>query len=354
MRPIYDLSRSEFTALLQEWTEPPYRADQIWQGLYRCFYNSPGQFTALPLPFRSRLSEYFDFNPLNPLASLSSKDHQTIKTLFSLPDGLVIEAVLMKYGSARPTSATRHTLCISSQVGCAMGCSFCATGQMGFKRHLSSGELVAQVLYYTRILAAENQAVTNVVVMGMGEPFHNYENTLAAINRLNDPNGFNSGARRYTISTVGLVPVIQRFTSEKCQVNLAISLHAANDELRSKLLPINNKYPIDELLAAGRDYVAVTGRRLSFEWALIREVNDTPEQARLLARRLHGLLCHVNLILLNPTQGYAGMASTPQRAKVFMDHMKRAGIPCTIRLRRGVEIQAGCGQLSGNYIKKQQ
>ncbi len=228
-----------------------------------------------------------------------------------------------------------------------MGCVFCATGQMGFKRHLSSGEIVAQVMYYARLLDEQGEKVINVVVMGMGEPFHNYDNTMAAIDRLNDPQGYNFGARRFTISTVGLVPAIRRFTAEKRQVNLAISLHAADDELRSSMLPVNKKYPLAELLAACRQYVSATGRRVTFEWALINGVNDTPEQARLLAQKVKGMLCHVNAIPLNPTPSYGSQAASRQRAETFRDVLQQAGVPCTIRLRRGVEIQAGCGQLAG-------
>jgi 23S rRNA (adenine2503-C2)-methyltransferase len=227
-----------------------------------------------------------------------------------------------------------------------MGCVFCATGQMGFRRHLTSGEIVAQVMYYARQLNDLGQSVTNVVLMGMGEPFHNYDNTMAAIDRLNDPQGYNFGARRFTISTVGLVPAIRRFAAEQRQVNLAISLHAADDELRASMLPVDKRYPIDELLQACRDYVGQTGRRLTFEWALVNGVNDTPEQARLLATKLKGLLCHVNAIPLNPTQGYSGKATTRERANVFKQTLEDAGIPCTIRLRRGIDIQAGCGQLA--------
>jgi 23S rRNA (adenine2503-C2)-methyltransferase len=228
-----------------------------------------------------------------------------------------------------------------------MGCVFCATGQMGFKRHLSSGEIVAQVMYYARMLKPENQVVTNVVLMGMGEPFHNYDNTMAAIDRLNDPQGYNFGARRFTISTVGLVPMIRRFADEKRQVNLAISLHAADDESRLSMLPINRKYKIDDVLEACRYYVSQTGRRVTFEWALINGVNDTPEVAKKLAARLKGLLCHVNAIPLNPTAGYEGRATDRQRAVLFKEALEQAGIPCTIRMKRGIDIQAGCGQLAG-------
>jgi 23S rRNA (adenine2503-C2)-methyltransferase len=192
----------------------------------------------------------------------------------------------------------------------------------------------------------EGQQVTNVVVMGMGEPFHNYDNTLAAIDRLNDSQGYNFGARRFTISTVGLVPAIRRFTQEKRQVNLAISLHAAGNELRSSMLPVNRSYPIEEVILACRDYVRETGRRVTFEWALVNGVNDSEAEAQRLATLLKGLLCHVNAIPLNPTSGYPGQGTTRERASAFQDILTRAGIPCTIRLRRGIDIQAGCGQLA--------
>ncbi len=338
---IYDLNHASLTALLKEWDEPAYRAQQIWQGLYRHLYNSPEQFTDLSKSFRARMAGEFDFKSIQPTRYVDSSDKQTRKTLFKLQDGNVIEAVLMRYDK-------RRTLCISTQAGCAMGCVFCATGQMGFKRHLSSGEIVAQVIYYARMLQEEHQNVTNIVLMGMGEPFHNYDNTMAAIDRLNDAEGYNLGARRFTISTVGLVPQIKRFADEKRQVNLAISLHAASDKTRTSMLPVNKKYNIDEILDACRYYIAQTGRRVTFEWALINGVNDAPEEARNLAARLKGLLCHVNAIPLNPTQGYQGEATTRERALAFKQVLERAGIPCTIRMRRGIEIQAGCGQLAGS------
>ena len=246
----------------------------------------------------------------------------------------------------------RRTICISTQVGCAMGCVFCATGQMGFKRNLSSGEIVAQVLYYARLFREEGAGITNVVVMGMGEPFHNYENTMEAVDRLNDTDGFSLGARRFTVSTVGLIPAILRFTREKRQINLAISLHAADDTLRASMLPINNTYPLDDLLAACHDYVMTTRRRITFEWALVNGINDTPEQAHLLAGKLKGLLCHVNAIPLNPTKGYSGEATTKSHANAFKQILNGYHIPCTIRLRRGIDIQAGCGQLASNEINK--
>ncbi len=337
---IYDLDLPELAERMKSWGEPSYRSTQVWQGLYQHFYSSPEQFPNLPKPLREKLRAEFSFSGIEPVRYLDSKDGQTRKTLFTLSTGQLIEAVLMRYDR-------RRTLCISSQAGCAMGCVFCATGQMGFKKNLSSGEIVAQVMYYAGMLKDEGLAVTNIVVMGMGEPFHNYENTLGAVDRLNDPQGFNFGARRFTISTVGLVPMIRRFADEHRQVNLAISLHAADDALRTSMLPVNKKYPIAEVLDACRYYVEKTGRRVTFEWALIEGVNDTPEQAQLLARRLHGLLCHVNAIPLNPTKGFAGRAATTERAQKFKATLEAAGIPCTVRLRRGIDIQAGCGQLAG-------
>jgi 23S rRNA (adenine2503-C2)-methyltransferase len=337
---IYDLDLPELEGILGEWGEPSYRARQIWQGLYHQLWDDPEQFSALPLRLRQKLADRFSFSNLELETALFSMDGETRKILFRLPDRQPLEAVLMRY-------MQRRTLCISTQAGCAMGCVFCATGQMGFRRHLSSGEIVEQVLYYTRILQAEGEKVTNVVVMGMGEPFHNYEATLAAIDRLSHPEGLNLGARRFTISTVGLVPMIRRFANEHRQVNLAISLHAADDELRSSMLPINKKYPLEELMAACREYVERTHRRITYEWALIRDVNDTPEQAHKLASLLKGMLCHVNVIPLNPTDKFNGQATTLERARAFREILEQNGIPCTIRLRRGIDIQAGCGQLAG-------
>ncbi len=361
---IYDLDLPALTNLFQTWGEPAYRAKQIWQGLYMHLYDSPSQFTTLPIPLRDKLAAEFTFTPFTVKTYLDSSDGFTRKTLFQLPDGHLIEAVLMRYGDPadepsppsplpkgegrRGEGKKRRTLCISTQAGCAMGCVFCATGQLGFKRHLTSGEIVAQVLYYARMLKEANETVTNVVLMGMGEPFHNYDNVMAAIDRLNDPDGFHFGARRITLSTVGLVPQIRRFADEKRQVNLAISLHAADDEERLAIMPVNRRYKIDEVLDACRYYIAQTGRRVTFEWALISGVNDTPEVAAKLAKRLKGLLCHVNAIPLNPTAGYAGQAASRQRAELFKQTLEQAGIPCTIRMRRGIDIQAGCGQLAGS------
>ena len=336
---IYDLDLTALTDIVTAWGEPAFRAKQIWKGLYKNFWQSPNEFTNLPKGLREQLAEEIRFDVLTPTLKLDSTDGQTRKTLFKLTDGRQVEAVLMRY-------ERRRTLCISTQVGCAMGCTFCATGQMGFTRNLSSGEIVAQVMYYARLLHDENDVVTNVVVMGMGEPFHNYNNTMAAIDRLNDSSGYNFGARRFTISTSGLVPAIRKFTRERRQVNLAVSLHAAEDALRGSMMPVNRKYSVEELIQACREYVETTGRRITFEWALINGVNDTPEEARKLSTLLKGLLCHVNAIPLTPTTGYAGKATTHERANAFKQILEQNGIPCTIRIRRGIDIQAGCGQLA--------
>lgn len=348
---IYDLTLEELETRLVEWGQPAYRARQIWDGLYRQLWTEPEQFTSLGRPLRQRLGQEFSFSNLAPQTVLESGDGQTRKTLFRLPDGYAIEAVLMRYGDT-DGNRQRRTLCISTQAGCAMGCVFCATGQMGFRRHLSRGEIVEQVLYYARQLRSQGEQVTNVVVMGMGEPFHNYDNTLAAIDCLNHPSGMNLGARRFTISTVGLIPAIQRFSAEGRQINLAISLHTVENDLRSRLLPVNRRFPVASLLQACLEYVHTSHRRITFEWALIQDVNDSPAQAAALAERLQPFrrqgasLCHVNVILLNPTRRYAGQATSSQRAAAFREVLEQGGIPCTVRLRRGIDIQAGCGQLA--------
>jgi 23S rRNA (adenine2503-C2)-methyltransferase len=341
---IYDLPIAELRTLLKDWGEPNFRVVQIWQGLYQQLWRSPDEFTNLPKPLRERLSEEFSFSSLNPIRSSQSIDGETLKILFHLPDGRPIETVRMRYEK-------RRTLCISTQSGCAMGCVFCATGQMGYSRNLSSGEIIEQVIYFARQLAGKGKRVSNIVFMGMGEPFHNYQATLDSIELLNHPEGMNIGARRFTISTVGLVPAIERFAEENHQYNLAISLHAADDELRSSMLPINKRYPIHELISAVKYYTEVTHRRVTFEWALIQGVNDSPEQAKKLAALIREMLVHVNIIPLNPTDGFKGQPTTTKQVKNFQSILKAEGIPCSIRVRRGIDIQAGCGQLATESLE---
>jgi 23S rRNA (adenine2503-C2)-methyltransferase len=342
---LLDLTQPQLTELLAGWGQPAYRARQVWEWLYRRRADDFAAMSNLPGELRARLAAETTLDIGEIVLSQHSSDGQTEKVLFRLPDGQFIETVLMRYEK-------RRTLCISTQAGCAMGCVFCATGQMGFMRHLSVAEIVGQVLHFARVLAAEEQHVTNIVMMGMGEPLHNYDNTLAALDRLTDPTGFNLGARKITISTVGLIPAIRRYADEQRQTPLAVSLHAATDEERGRLLPVNRRWPLAELMDACRYYVAQTGRRMTFEWALIAGENDTEEQAHKLGELLRGMLAHVNLIPLNPTAGYGGQPSSPERVARFQETLAAYGVTSTVRVRRGIDIQAGCGQLRDRHVTK--
>jgi 23S rRNA (adenine2503-C2)-methyltransferase len=350
---LYDLSYRELSDLLASWGEPRFRAAQVWGWLYRSLVDDVEQMGNLPRALRERLAAETVLNLLEPLAEEQSLSGQTHKVLFRLADGNTVESVLMLYDE-------RRTACISSQVGCGMACTFCATGQGGLARNLSSGEILAQVLHFARELRAmeieradaagerarlDEQPVTNLVFMGMGEPLANYDATWKAIETLGDERGYNLGARRITLSTVGLVPGIRRLAEEGLPVNLAVSLHAADDELRNRLVPVNRRYPLHALLPAVRDYAAKTGRRVTIEYALIDGVNDSVEQARRLAVLLEGLLCHVNLIPLNPTPGVALQPSPREQVDAFRNELEWAGIAATVRMRRGIDIEAGCGQL---------
>lgn len=340
---LYDLNYEELTELVGELGEPSFRAQQLWTWMYQHLAAGFDEMTSLPKSLRDKLTEIARLTVLNPVDTAHSSDGQTIKLLFELPDGQLVETVRMDY-------ERRHTLCISTQAGCAMGCVFCATGQMGFFRHLTAGEIVAQVIHFARELAAEDNRVTNVVMMGMGEPLHNYDNTMEAIDRLTDQEGYNMGARRITVSTVGLVPAIRRFADEERQVGLAVSLHAATDKERNKLIPVNRRWEIGELLQAIRYYIFKTGRQVTIEWALIDEENDTVEQAAMLGKLLEGMLVHVNLIPLNPTEGYSGNPSSRARVDAFQRELSRYGVSSTVRVRRGIDIQAGCGQLRDRAV----
>ena len=335
---LYDLDLPALQALLGDWGEPAYRARQLWEWLYVHLATDFDGMTNLPRDLRERLATGATIGVLPVVDTMQSSDGETRKDLLQLDDGETVEAVLMCYRD-------RRTTCISTQVGCAIGCSFCATGQMGFRRDLTAGEIVAQALHFARALRDEGERLTNVVLMGMGEPLLNYEASLAAVRRLIDPQALNLGQRHITLSTVGIVPGIQRLAGEGLQITLAVSLHAATDSLRDELVPINQRYGLDTLFEACYDYVRRTGRRVSFEWALIEGLNDTPQQAQALAARLKGLLAHVNVIPLNPTQGFEGRPASRAALDAFTAQLKRYRIPYTIRLRRGVDIQAGCGQL---------
>ncbi len=347
---IYDLTFDDLENLLASWGQPKYRARQVWEWLYVHYVDDFERMTNLPKALRARLAETFTIDPLQVVTEAVSSNRLTRKAVFALPDGDTIETVLMLYEK-------RRTLCISSQVGCGIGCPFCATGLSGFSRNLSAGEILAQVLYYARFLSDPSAGgadavpverptrVTNIVFMGMGEPFANYDNVWQAIRTLVDKRGFNLGARHITVSTVGLVPGIRRMARENLQVRLAVSLHAADDDLRNQLVPINRRYPLADLMAAVREYIAATGRRVTFEYALMRDINDRPEHARALARLLKGILAHVNLIPMNPVEGAPYQPSTRRATVTFARILEDAGIPVTVRLRRGIDINAGCGQL---------
>jgi 23S rRNA (adenine2503-C2)-methyltransferase len=337
---LYDLDLPALQSLLKEWGQPSYRARQLWEWLYVHLASDLDQMSNLPRALRQRLAAKTRIGVPQVADTIQSSDGSTRKDLLHLDDDETVEAVLMRY-------ERRRTVCISTQVGCAVGCPFCATGQMGFRRDLSSGEIVAQVLHFARVLRDEgrDERLSNVVLMGMGEPLLNYDNSLAAVRRLIHPDGFNLGQRHVTLSTVGIVPGIERLAAEELQITLAVSLHAATDRLRDQLVPINRRYNLDALFEACYRYAEHTRRRISFEWALIEGVNDTPTQARALAARLKGILAHVNLIPLNPTASYARRPSSQAALDGFTAILERHRIPYTVRVRRGVDIQAGCGQL---------
>src|SRR4030095_10386462 len=335
---LFDLTKQELQEIITGLGEQKFRAKQVWEQSYTKLASSYEVMSDVPKKLREKLEAEIDFSHLSPHIDLLSGDKWTRKILFNLPDKSQVETVLMGYH-------TRRTACISTQAGCALGCTFCATGQGGLQRNITSGEIVEQVFFFERILRAKNEKLTNLVFMGMGEPFANYKQVMKAVDTLTDPDGFNFGARRITISTVGIVPMIEKFAEENRQVNLAVSLHAATDELRESMLPINKRYPILQLIGACYKYTKKTRRRLSFEWALIDGVNDTPQQAKELVKIIKGLLCHVNLIPLNPTKGYAGYESKQKRIGEFRRILDNAGIANTLRIRRGIDINAGCGQL---------
>lgn len=320
--------------------ERSFRAQQIWHGAYVDLATSYNDITTLSKSLRATLAQQLPFGMLQIVSTIESHDKRTQKSLFRLADGETIEAVLMLYDK-------RRTICVSTQVGCAIGCAFCATGKSGFTRDLSAGEIVAQVLHFARNLASRGERITNIVYMGMGEPFLNYDAVMKSIRILNDHEGFNLGARSFTISTVGIIPGIERFTEANSQVNLAISLHAGDDQLRTRLVPINARYPLGPLMASCRAYIRKTHRRVTFEIALIDGVNDSTDDAHKVAKLLAGLLCHVNLIPLNPILGSIFRPSPRERVDAFAQDLINAGINTTVRMGRGVKISAGCGQLRG-------
>jgi 23S rRNA (adenine2503-C2)-methyltransferase len=327
----YDVTPEQLASLLG--AEPPYRVRQVWDGLHRRVLR-PAEMTDLPSALRDEL-ELALVPALSEVSRRSADEGQTTKWLWALHDGARVETVLMEYPD-------RVTVCVSTQAGCAMACQFCATGQAGFQRHLSPGEIVEQVAAGMR--QAQPRRVSNVVFMGMGEPLANFDQVWSAVTRLHGDMGLS--ARHLTLSTVGLVPGIRRLAAEALPGHLAVSLHAANDALRDELVPINRRYPLETLAAACAEYVAASGRRLSIEWALIDGVNDRSIDAAELAAFAVPLGAHVNLIPLNPTPGYAVVGSPPTRIRRFREELGALGVNATVRITRGVEIDAACGQLA--------
>ena len=333
----YDLDLGALSTLLVG--EPAYRARQVFDGLHQRLLD-PEDMTELPKALRAKVAS--ELPPgLTLVTQRRSEGGSTVKLLWQLEGGAAIETVLMHYRD-------RSTVCVSTQAGCAMACGFCATGQAGFERHLSTGEIVEQVVRAARLAAPRR--VSNVVFMGMGEPLANYDNVWAAVERMHGPLGIS--ARHLTLSTVGIVPGIKRLATEALPVNLAVSLHAANDELRDELVPINKRYPIGALMAACRGYLAAKHRRLSFEWALIAGVNDRRSDAVELAALARPLHAHVNLIPLNPTPGWPTVGSSPERVRWFRDRLLEQGTNATIRQNRGTDIDAACGQLRAEHAVK--
>ncbi len=361
---ILDLSRTDLeTEVVENLGQSRYRSQQIWQALHRDGADEFDGITTLPKTLRAQLDAKFIAKPIDQVMQLTSADGSTEKVLFRLRDGELIETVLMRY---RPDGhrKARKTVCVSTQAGCALGCTFCATGQQGFRRQLSTGEIVAQIIHMANVARAEDmvevsagerergsvQGVTNVVFMGMGEPLANYDNTLSAIRAINDPHGLAIGARHITLSTVGLAPQIVQLAHEDLQINLAVSLHAPDDETRRQTMPINRRYPISVLLDACRKYVGITNRRIFFEYVLLKDQNDTLDHASRLGQRLNGLMCHVNLIPVNPTEEGPYDRTSRSEATAFQAELRKYGVPSTVRIEKGIDIAAGCGQLRARAL----
>ena len=351
---LLGLTAAELAGWLAARQQPAFRAKQLAGWIYSSLVNDFAGMRTLPQALRDSLDAEATIDGPRVRTELVAKDGRTRKLLLELADGRLIESVLMLY-PASDESRARATVCVSTQAGCAYGCTFCATGQMGFDRHLTAGEIVSQVVHFARELRSQPwqspdgqtlDRVTNLVFMGMGEPLHNYDNTLKAVRILNMPEGLNIGARHMTISTVGLVPGILRLAEEPLQVNLAISLHAPNDEMRLRTMPVTRKYPIAAVLDACRTYAARTNRQVTFEYVLLAGVNDQRDHARELAHLLAPLhqLCHVNLIPVNATAA-AYKTPTGEAIRAFRDELRAGGISNSVRAERGDDIAAACGQL---------
>ena len=330
----YDL-KEEF----QKIGEKPFRAGQVFEWLYQLKATTFEEMTNLSIELREKLKKIFSIPIFKVVKKQESKDG-TKKYLFDVGDGNLIETVLMEYHHGK-------SLCVSSQIGCKMGCKFCASTGIQFARNLTAGEIVEQIMAVER---QENIKISNIVFMGIGEPFDNYENVLEAIKILNHPKGLNIGARHISISTSGLVPKIYDLADRKMQCTLSISLHATTDEQRSKMMPINNRYPIAELMEACKYYIEKTNKRISFEYALAKDNNDNLEDAKRLVKLLQGMLCHVNLIPINKIEQGEFSKSTNENIIKFRDYLNNHGIVATIRRELGSDIEAACGQLRRKNI----
>ncbi len=350
MTDLYRMLPEEMDDLVKSMGEPRYRADQLLQALYHEFPKDVSSLNQLPKEMRDKLSSLgYEIGSANEVHRVVSEDGETTKLLLKLGDDTLIETVLMQYHK-KEKSHPRSTVCVSTQVGCPMGCTFCATGQMGFERNLKAEEIVAQVLHFASILEKRGEHVTNLVFMGMGEPLANYSETIRAVRLLTDARTFGLGQRHITISTVGVMQGIDRLAKEDLQVGLAISLHAPNDKLRQKLVPTASPHSIEDLISATRSYFKKTGRRVTIEYALIDGVNDSKENAEELAALLKGNGVHVNLIPVNPT---AGGFQRPNWKKIteFEHILQEADVNCTVRVEKGSEISAACGQLRTDMAK---
>jgi 23S rRNA (adenine2503-C2)-methyltransferase len=342
-RGLYDLSLPELETRVSDLRLPGYRARQIWGWGYRHLVADYAEMSNIPAALRAALATEVPISLLEPVRTVATDDGETIKTLYRTGDNQVLETVLMLYPN-------RATVCVSCQVGCGVGCAFCATGLMGLARNLGAGEMVAQVVGAAREARRHGRYLTNIVMMGMGEPLQNYAETIKFINIVHDPNGLDIGARRITVSTSGIVPKIDALAAEPLQLNLAVSLHAPHDELRSRLVPINRRYPIATLMAAVDRYIAKTRRRVSFEYALMRGINDSEQTARDLAELLRGRLCHINIIPLNPVDVLPYERPDPEGIERFAQILRVASIPTTVRYSRGIDIDAACGQLRAKEL----
>ena len=341
MKNIKDYNLDELKKEFQELGEKPYRAEQVFMWLYREKVKEFDEMTNISKDLRQKLQENYTMCNYKIAKKLVSKDG-TKKYLFDILDGNMIETVLMEYHHGK-------TLCVSSQIGCKMGCKFCASTGIPFVRNLSSGEIVEQIL---AVEQEENTKISNIVFMGIGEPLNNYANVINAIRIINNPKGLNIGARHISVSTSGLVPGIYRLAEENIQCTLSISLHATNNEKRSSMMPVNNAFPIEELMQACKDYIAKTNRRISFEYALAKDNNDNLEDAKELAKLLHGMLCHVNLIPINKIENGAYSKSSNENIMKFRDYLNDHGIVATIRRELGSDIDAACGQLRRKNLKE--